>query len=88
MKTNHQRGFVEKVTAYVGPGSNGGGRDATCGKHGIAQNNRGMKKFYNSRARFTVHSLERVLLVREDAEVISTAARGRRIYSGPVDKRV
>ena len=62
MKTNYQRGFVEKITAYVGQGRNGGGWDATCGKHGIAQNNRGRKKFYNSRARFKDHMLERTLL--------------------------
>jgi hypothetical protein len=83
MKTNHQRNFVEKITAYVGQGRNGGGFDATCGKHGIAQNNRGIKKFYNSRVRFKTHLLERILLIR-DIEVVSIAARGRKIYSDTV----
>lgn len=87
MKTNHQRGFVEKVTAYVGQGRNGGGMDATRGKHGIAKNNRGMKKFFNSRARFRVHSLEREVLKVDPEEIcISTSSRGRRIWSGPVDE--
>jgi hypothetical protein len=101
MKTNHQRGFVEKVTAYVGQGMNGNRRrddpqvgmvcvnsegdiireirfsrgfkwfagkktpltdktfgatanihDTCCGKHGVARNLKGAKKFIKSRVRF------------------------------------
>lgn len=70
MKTNHQRGFVEKITAYVGQGRNGGGWDSTCGKHGIAQKNRGLKKFMNTRTRFFNHMLERRLLKVEDIETV------------------
>lgn len=36
--------------------------DATNGKHGLAQQNRGLKKFINSRNRFKDHMLERELL--------------------------
>lgn len=81
MKTNHQRDFVDKITAYVGQGRNGGGYDATCGKHGIAQQNRGRKKFFNSRARFAVDSLVRKILKMEDVDsvAVSTHARSKRL---------
>ena len=89
MKTNHQRGFKERATAYVGPGRDGsGGRafkgfsaksvladvsvgasanvhDTTNGKHGVAKNIRGAKKFVISRVRFHENSRTRELAREE-----------------------
>ena len=83
MRTNHQRGFVEKVTRYVGPSRNGDSGPGTkvfsaksvladmnvvavaCthhgGKHGIARDIRGAKKFVRSRVRFHENSRTREL---------------------------
>ncbi len=36
--------------------------DSTCGKHGLPQSNRGLKKFYNSRTRFQSNALEHEML--------------------------
>ncbi len=44
--------------------------DSTCGKHGLAQQNRGLKKFYNSRARFKTRQLEHALLKIEDFDLV------------------
>ena len=85
MKTNHQRGFVEKMSRYVGPSRDGsGGRaykgftaksiladvgmaasanvhDTTNGKHGVARNIRGAKRFVRSRVRFHENQTTREL---------------------------
>lgn len=111
MRTNHQRGFVEKVTRYVGSHRNGsrtppnhecigtvtgadgaligtflcgeglrsfgdktkvgdtiiivgtsaGIHDTTNGKHGVAKNIRGAKKFVRSRIRFKANQATRKL---------------------------
>ena len=82
MKTNHQRGFVEKATAYVV------GRERMV-EVGIPRvENMGsprttgacIKKFFNSRGRFRTHALEQKLLKLYETEnaVISTKARGRK----------
>jgi hypothetical protein len=84
MKTNHQRGFVEKMTRYVGPSRNGdSGPGTKCfdaksvladmsvgavacthhgGKHGIARDIRGAKKFVRSRIRFRENMRTRELM--------------------------
>jgi hypothetical protein len=83
MKTNHQRGFKEKVKPSTMRVSdrrylnfNGGHKlplsdrivgatsfnsDHTNGKHGIAKDRRGAKKFINSRTRFHENQALRLL---------------------------
>lgn len=89
MKTNHQRGFVEKVTNYVGPHRNGDAftgykefdtislladksigasaniHHGTDGKHGVARNIRGAKKFVRSRVRFHENAITRAMMMEE-----------------------
>ncbi len=89
MKTNHQRGFKERVTAFVGPSRDGSGgkafkgfnatsvladvgvgasanvHDTTDGKHGVARNIRGAKKFVRSRIRFHENMKTRELTKEE-----------------------
>lgn len=89
MKTNHQRGFTEKVTRYVGPSRNGDTGPGTkgfsvkslladmtvaavacthhAGKHGIARDIRGAKKFVRSRVRFHENQKTQVLMEEFDA---------------------
>lgn len=86
MKTNHQRGFKEKPTRYVGKSRNGDTKqgythfrqrstltgevvsatakvhDTVNGKHGVARNIRGAKKFIRSRIRVRENRETRRLL--------------------------